>query len=217
MVDAIKIMNVTKKFKDTTALNQVSLTFERGKIHGIIGRNGSGKTVLFKCICGFMKVNEGRILLNGKEVKVSAAQDMGIILENPGFIGSMSGFKNLKLLASIKRKITDEQIKETIRRVGLDPEEKKHVSKYSLGMRHRLAIAQAIMEEPEILLLDEPMNGLDRYGVIEIRNLLKDLRETGTTILIASHYAEDIQELCDTVHEMDQGRVLEEQQLFVSN
>ncbi|MHC5269115.1 ABC transporter ATP-binding protein [Enterococcus sp. LJL98] len=217
MVDAIEIMNVTKKFKDTIALNQVSLTFERGKIHGIIGRNGSGKTVLFKCICGFMKVDEGKIILNGKEVKVAATQDMGIILENPGFIGSMSGFKNLKLLASIKRKITDEKIKEAIRRVGLDPQEKKHVSKYSLGMRHRLAIAQAIMEEPEILLLDEPMNGLDRYGVIEIRNLLKDLRETGTTILIASHYAEDIQELCDTVHEMDQGRVLEEPQLFVGS
>lgn len=217
MIDAIEVMNVTKKFKETTALNQVHLTFEKGRIHGIIGRNGSGKTVLFKCICGFMKVDEGKILLNGQEVKVSAAQDIGIILENPGFIGSMSGFKNLNLLASIKGEITDEQIKEAIRSVGLNPDEKKHVSKYSLGMRHRLAIAQAIMEKPEILLLDEPMNGLDRYGVIEIRNLLKSLREAGTTILIASHYAEDIQELCDTVHEMDQGRILEEQQLFVSH
>lgn len=215
MVDAIEIINISKKFKETSALNQVTLSFEKGQIHGIIGRNGSGKTVLFKCICGFMKVDEGEILINGTTVKVSQAQDMGIILENPGFIDSMSGFKNLKLLASIKRKITDQQIKEAIRRVGLNPDEKKSVLKYSLGMRHRLAIAQAIMEDPEILLLDEPMNGLDRYGVIEIRELLKSLRASGKTILIASHYAEDIHELCDTVHEMDHGRVLDEQQLFI--
>lgn len=216
MTFAIEINHLTKKFKETIALDQVNLSFEKGKIHGIIGRNGSGKTVLFKCICGFMKADEGEILINGQAVKVSQAQDMGIILENPGFIGSMSGFKNLKLLASIKRKLTDEQIKDAIRRVGLNPDEKKSVSSYSLGMRHRLAIAQAIMEDPEILLLDEPMNGLDRYGVIEIRELLKSLRASGKTILIASHYAEDIEALCDTVHEMDQGRVLEEQQLFTS-
>lgn len=216
MVLAIEIHHVTKKFKETTALNQVTLSFEKGQIHGIIGRNGSGKTVLFKCICGFMKADDGEILINGVALKVAQAQNMGIILENPGFIGSMSGFKNLKLLASIKKKITSEQIKEAIRSVGLNPDDKKSVSKYSLGMRHRLAIAQAIMEDPEILLLDEPMNGLDRYGVIEIRELLKSLRASGKTILIASHYAEDIQELCDTVHEMEQGRVLDEQQIFVA-
>lgn len=201
----IEVQNVTKRFKETTALKQVSVNFERGKIHGLIGRNGSGKTVLLKCICGFMMVDEGEILVDGKKVEHRFPQDIGIILEEPGFIGSMSGFDNLKLLASVKNVITKEEIKETLRRVGLSPDDKKAVKKYSLGMRHRLGIAQAIMEKPKLLLLDEPMNGLDRKGVLEIRELLKELREEGTTIVVASHYAEDVEVLCDTVCEMDQG------------
>lgn len=203
----IEVKNVTKKFKETTALNKVSVDFEAGKIHGIIGRNGSGKTVLLKCICGFLHPSEGEILINGNPVKGTCPVDVGIILEEPGFIGSMSGFKNLKLLASIKKTISDEEIRETMRRVGLDPASKKAVHHYSLGMRHRLAIAQAIMEKPMLLLLDEPMNGLDRNGVLEIRSLLKKLSEEGITILVASHYAEDIDVLCDTVCEMDQGNL----------
>lgn len=201
----IEVQNVTKRFKETTALKRVSVNFERGKIHGLIGRNGSGKTVLLKCICGFMMVDEGEILVDGKKVEHRFPQDIGIILEEPGFIGSMSGFDNLKLLASVKNVITKDEIKETLRRVGLSPDDKKAVKKYSLGMRHRLGIAQAIMEKPKLLLLDEPMNGLDRKGVLEIRELLKTLREEGTTIVVASHYAEDVEVLCDTVCEMDQG------------
>lgn len=203
----IEVEQAVKKFKEVTALNQVNVRFEKGKIHGIIGRNGSGKTVLFKAICGFMKLDSGTILINSKPVKLAAAQDVGIIIEEPGFIDSMNGFKNLKLLASIKRTITDKEIKEAIKEVGLDPNNRKHVGKYSLGMRHRLAIAQAIMEKPELLILDEPMNGLDKYGVVEIRALLKRLNEQGITIILSSHYAEDIEALCDTVCEMDNGNL----------
>lgn len=205
MEECIVVRQVTKKFKETVALKDVTVSFEKGKIHGIIGRNGSGKTVLFKCICGFMKQDSGQILVNGKEVTAAAAQDIGVIIEEPGFIGSMSGFRNLRLLASVRGKISDDRIREAMEQVGLRPEEKKHVSKYSLGMRHRLGIAQAIMENPDVLVLDEPMNGLDKQGVEDIRKLLRSLRETGKTILLSSHYAEDIEVLCDTVCEMDGG------------
>lgn len=201
----IRIENVSKKFKEVTALNQVNVNFEKGKIHGLIGRNGSGKTVLLKCICGFMAPTSGEVYVDDKKVDHACPVDIGIILEEPGFIGSLSGLKNLKLLASVQKKVTEEEIRTCMNRVGLDPNMKKSVKHYSLGMRHRLAIAQAIMEKPRLLLLDEPMNGLDQKGVQEIRELLKELREEGTTILVASHYAEDIDVLCDTVCEMDQG------------
>ena len=177
-----------------------------GKIHGIIGRNGSGKTVLFKCICGFMAPTSGTIRVNGQAVQPSAAQDIGIIIEAPGFIPSMNASRNLKLLASIRRKISDDEIRSAIARVGLDPASKQHVGKFSLGMRHRLCIAQAFMEHPPLMILDEPMNGLDKHGVQEIRTLLRQLCDKeGVTILMSSHYAEDIEALCDTVCEMDGG------------
>ena len=208
MDEMIVVKGVTKRFKQMIALDHVTVTFEKGKIHGIIGRNGSGKTVLFKCICGFMKPDEGEIIVNGKKVNPAVMQDIGIIIEDPGFIGSVSGFKNLKLLASIKKCIADERIIETLKLVGLDPKEKKHVGTYSLGMRHRLGIAQAIMENPELLILDEPMNGLDKQGVEDIRELLLALKKEGKTILLSSHYAEDIEVLCDTVYEMDGGHLL---------
>lgn len=203
----IEVHHAVKEFKETTALKNVSIKFERGKIHGVIGRNGSGKTVLFKAICGFMKLNKGTILLNGKPVKPATAQEIGIIIEKPGFIGSLSGFKNLKLLSSIRKEISNDEIKKTLEQVGLDSTSKKHVRKYSLGMRHRLGIAQAIMEKPSLLILDEPMNGLDKSGVLEMRELFKELNRQGATIILASHYAEDIEALCDTVCEMDNGNL----------
>lgn len=205
----VEVKNACKSFKETQALKNVTVSFERGNIHGIIGRNGSGKTVLFKCICGFMTLSSGEIIVDGKEIKPSVSQDIGIIIENPGFIGSLSGFKNLKLLAGIHKKINEDEIRDAIRRVGLDPDMKKAVRKYSLGMRHRLAIAQAIMERPRLLILDEPMNGLDKQGVLEIRELFKELKKEGITILLSSHYSEDIDALCDTVCEMDAGKLTE--------
>jgi len=201
----VEVLDAVKKFKETVALNHVTARFETGRIHGIVGRNGSGKTVLFKCICGFMQLTSGSILVDGRPVKPGTAQEIGVIIEEPGFIGSLSGYKNLKLLASIGKKISDADIRIALERVGLDPDLKKHVSKYSMGMRHRLGIAQAIMEKPKLLILDEPMNGLDKQGVAEIRQVLKQLNREGATIILSSHYAEDIEVLCDTVYEMDAG------------
>lgn len=210
METCIEVQNVVKRFRDQVVLKNVSISFEKGKIHGIVGRNGSGKTVLFKCICGLMHPEEGVILVNGKRVgrDVDMPEDIGAIIEAPGFLPNYSGYKNLRFLANIRRKIGKEEILNVLKTVGLDPESRKHVGKYSLGMRQRLGIAQAIMEDPEILILDEPMNGLDNAGVQNIRALLLELKAQGKTILLASHNHEDIAALCDTVHEMDGGVLL---------
>ena len=210
METCIELQNVVKRFRDQVVLKNVLISFEKGKIHGIVGRNGSGKTVLFKCICGLMHPEEGVILVNGKRVgrDVDMPEDIGAIIEAPGFLPNYSGYKNLRFLANIRRKIGKEEILNVLKTVGLDPESRKHVGKYSLGMRQRLGIAQAIMEDPEILILDEPMNGLDTAGVQDIRALLLELKAQGKTILLASHNHEDIAALCDTVHEMDGGVLL---------
>ena len=179
MENCIEVQNVVKRFRDQVVLKNVSISFEKGQIHGIVGRNGSGKTVLFKCICGLMHPEEGVILVNGKRVgrDVDMPEDIGAIIEAPGFLPNYSGYKNLRFLANIRRKIGKEEILNVLKTVGLDPESRKHVGKYSLGMRQRLGIAQAIMEDPEILILDEPMNGLDNAGVQDIRALLLGLKE----------------------------------------
>lgn len=210
METCIEVQNVVKRFRDQVVLKNVSISFEKGQIHGIVGRNGSGKTVLFKCICGLMHPEEGVILVNGKRVgrDVDMPEDIGAIIKAPGFLPNYSGYKNLRFLANIRRKIGKEEILNVLKTVGLDPESRKHVGKYSLGMRQRLGIAQAIMEDPEILILDEPMNGLDNAGVQDIRALLLELKAQGKTILLASHNHEDIAALCDTVHEMDGGVLL---------
>ena len=204
---AISVQNVIKKFGEETVLKDVSHDFEEGKIHGIVGNNGSGKTVLMKCICGFLLPTKGKILVRYKQVgkDMDFPPDIGIIIETPGFLPNLSGMKNLEILASLKRKIGRDAIRNTIHRVGLDPKMKKPVGKYSLGMRQRLGIAQAIMENPSILILDEPLNGLDKTGVRDMRELIKGLRGAGKTIILASHNQGDIDELCDTVCEMDAG------------
>lgn len=204
---AIIVENVVKQFGEERVLKNVSHAFEKGKVHGIIGNNGSGKTVMFKCICGFMQPTEGRILVRGREIgkDVDFPEHIGIIIETPGFLAFKTGFRNLQILASLNNRIGREEIIRTIERVGLDPAMKKTVSKYSLGMRQRLGIAQAIMEDPDLLILDEPFNGLDKHGVADIRNIIMELKEQGKTILLASHNADDIRILCDTVCEMDAG------------
>lgn len=207
MEAAIKIENLHKSFGKEGILHGINREFEAGRIHGIVGNNGSGKTVMMKCICGFLRPDEGCVLINGKEVgkDMDFPDDMGIIIETPGFLPGATGLKNLKLLASLKGIADEKRIVEMIERVGLDPGLKKNVSKYSLGMRQRLGIAQAIMENPSFLILDEPFNGLDKHGVAQIRNLIKELRAEGKTIILASHNQADIDELCDTVCEMDDG------------
>lgn len=210
MQTAIELKNVTKRFQNTIAVNDVSASFECGKIHGIIGRNGSGKTVLFKCICGLFPVTSGKITVfgqtigNGKQIPRS----LGAIIETPGFLPNCTGYQNLLYLMSLSCAPDKKKIRDTMKLVGLDPLSKKTVGKYSMGMRQRLGIAQAIMEDPLLLILDEPMNGLDKSGVSDIRQLLINLKDQGKTILLASHNSEDIRILCDTIYEIDAGRVI---------
>ncbi len=207
----IILENISKTFKDKTVLQNTSLTIEDGKIVGFVGRNGSGKTVLFKLICGLLRPTTGTVTVQGKQLGKDCdfAPDVGVLIETPSFISYESGFRNLRDLSAIRKKITPEEVRAAIRSVGLDDTDKKWVSKYSLGMRQRLGIAQAIMEHPSLLILDEPMNGLDRSGVEEMRKLFSSLRDNGTTILLASHAAEDIDLLCDTVYEVSEGIVAE--------
>lgn len=204
---AIDVQNVSKKYREYTVVNAVSLKVEKGSIVGLIGRNGSGKTVLMKMICGLVAPTEGRIYVNQKRVGYDCdiPSDIGVIIETPGFLPNFSGCKNLMQLAQINGKIGKDEVKAAIKKVGLNPEDKKHVGKYSLGMRQRLGLAQAIMEDPALLILDEPMNGLDKESVEEMRRYLLDLREDGKTILLTSHSAEDIDVLCDRVYEMNKG------------
>ena len=203
----INVQHVSKSFGEEQVLKDICRSFEIGKIHGIVGNNGSGKTVLMKCICGFLRPDSGKIYVNYKEVgkDMDFPDDLGIIIETPGFLPNISGFKNLQLLASLKKKASDAVIRDVIMKVGLDPYMKKPVGKYSLGMRQRLGLAQALMEDPQLLILDEPLNGLDKHGAAHIRELIKSLRDEGKTILLASHNQMDIDELCDTVCEMDGG------------
>ena len=197
----IEVNEVFKKYDDATVLDNVSLEIEKGKIYGLVGRNGSGKTVLMKCICGLIKPTSGEVKVAGKTVgkDVDIPEDIGVIIETPGFIPNYSGFKNLKLLASVRNKISNEEIRKSMEIVGLEPKSRKHVGKYSLGMRQKLGIAQAIMEKPKILILDEPMNGLDNESVAVVRKILKEQAENGATIILASHNREDIEVLCDIV------------------
>lgn len=209
MEKTIVIKDLMKKFGKTTALCGINAEFEARKIHGLIGRNGSGKTVLMKCICGLTPITSGAVTVNGKRIGKDCEMipNAGIIIETPGFLPNLSGYANLKNLASLGGRIGKTEVREAISRVGLNPDDKKRVGKYSLGMRQRLGLAQAIMEDPEILILDEPMNGLDKNGVADMRQYLLDLKNAGKTILIASHSAEDIDVLCDTVSEMESGRL----------
>lgn len=207
MENVIEVCDVNKYFGEEHVLKNVSHSFEKGKIHGIVGNNGSGKTVLMKCICGFLKPDSGVIYVNHKQVgkETDFPEDIGIIIETPGFLPHLSGTQNLKILASLQKKANALTIRAVLEQVGLDPDMKKPVGKYSLGMRQRLGFAQALMEDPSLLILDEPFNGLDKHGVVHIRNVIKGLREEGKTVILASHNQVDIDELCDTVCEMDAG------------
>ncbi len=207
MENVIEVCGVNKYFGEEHVLKDVSHTFEKGKIHGIVGNNGSGKTVLMKCVCGFLKPDSGVIYVNHKQVgkETDFPEDIGIIIETPGFLPHLSGTQNLKILASLQKKANALTIRTVLEQVGLDLDMKKPVGKYSLGMRQRLGFAQALMEDPSLLILDEPLNGLDKHGVVHIRNVIKGLRAEGKTVILASHNQVDIDELCDTVCEMDAG------------
>ena len=206
-MNVIEIKDISKRFGEHVVLDHITVSFQKGTIYGIVGRNGSGKTVLLECICGLMHQDDGTILVNGKAVgnEIDIAENIGVIIETPGFLSNYSGFRNLQFLMGIRKKINPGTISDTMKLVGLDPNDKKKVGKYSLGMRQRLGIAQAIMENPDILILDEPMNGLDKEGVAEMRQLFLQKKSEGKLILLASHNREDIELLCDEVYEMENG------------
>ncbi|NLZ89597.1 MAG: ATP-binding cassette domain-containing protein [Clostridiales bacterium] len=204
---AVEVKNLSMRFGQDTVVRDISVRFEAGKIHGIVGRNGSGKTVLMKCICGFLRPTAGQASVFGKVIGKDAdfAPDTGMLIETPGFLPHETGMNNLLWLARLSGIRGRERVRECINLVGLNPALKKGVGKYSMGMRQRLGIAQALLEDPALLILDEPTNGLDKQGVADIRALLLRFRAQGKTIILASHNPLDIESLCDTVHEMDAG------------
>lgn len=208
----IQLDCVKKTFKEKTVLHETSLSLLPGKIYGFVGKNGSGKTVLLKLICGLLRPTSGIVTVNGAQLGKDCdfAPDVGVLIETPSFISYESGFRNLKDLAAIRKQITSEDVRTAIRAVGLDDTDKKWVGKYSLGMRQRLGIAQAIMEHPSLLILDEPMNGLDAAGAEEMRRLFRSLKENGTTIVLATHIREDIDGLCERVYRIDNAVLMEE-------
>ncbi len=207
----VVLMNVSKTIGHDDVLKNISATFESGKIYGIFGRNGSGKTMLFRAICGLIKITTGEIHFNDLKLHrdVSYAPNVGVIIETPSFWKEFSGFENLKMLASIQGKITDVEIIQSLRRVGLDPQDKRPVKKYSLGMKQRLAIAQGIMENPDLIVFDEPTNALDEEAVQLLRQILIEEKERGAIVLIASHNKDDIRLLADVFMKMESGRLSE--------
>lgn len=207
----VEIENVNLTLSKQHILKDINMQLEPGKIYGVVGKNGSGKSMLFKCICGFIRPQTGIIRVNGKQIgkEKDFPENTGILIEAPGFVPYYSGYKNLKLLADLKGNYGKEQVEKYMRLLGPAPAMKKVVKKYSLGMKQRLGIAQAVMEEPELIIMDEPMNALDKDGIAEMRDFFKKLREKGRTILLTSHNFEDIQFLCDRVYEMDHGSMKE--------
>lgn len=207
----IEIRNVNKKIKGIQVLENIDLSLEKGKIYGFIGRNGSGKTMLFRAICGLINIDEGQIRINDKELHkdVSFPESVGVIIENPGFWGEYTAFENLEILSRIKKIIKHEDIISALDRVGLKEKKDLKFKKFSLGMKQKLAIAQAIMEKPDLLILDEPTNGLDEESCTMVRKLLVEEKDRGATILIASHNKEDIDYLADKKFKIDNGRLKE--------
>lgn len=212
MSDYIQLTNISKTFGKQTVLQPLTMGFEEVMIHGIIGRNGSGKTVLMKMILGILQPTTGTVIVGDKRIgkDVDFPESAGAIIETIEFIPYMSAYQNLADIAAMRGNLSKTQIKEVLEMVGLGNVGRKHVSKFSMGMRQRLAIAQAVMESPKILILDEPMNGMDEKGVEEMRRLILARKAAGTTIILSSHNIEDIRILCDQVYRIDAGVVMRE-------
>lgn len=211
MKKIIELRNATKSFKGKIVFSNLNLICYEGKSYGFVGYNGCGKSVLFKCICGFSLLTSGVITFNDKIIGKDCdfIMDAGVVIENPSFIPEFSGYQNLKMLAQIKKQIGDLEINEILQVVDLFEDRNKKVSKYSLGMKQKLRIAQALMEKPKILILDEPMNGLDKKSVILVRELLKSHVSNGGVLLLTSHNKDDIDLLCDAVYEFEEGQLIE--------
>lgn len=206
----ITITNLSKKIKNKDILIDINLNLDKGNIYGFLGRNGSGKTMLFRSICGLIRPTFGEIIVDNKHLNedYSFPESLGVLIEAPGFWNEYTGYENLKILASIKNKISRSEIEEAMERVGLSPKDDRIYKKYSLGMKQKLGIAQAIMEKPDLIILDEPTNSLDEESVSMVRNILLEEKKRGATILIASHNKEDISMLADEVYKIDNGRIV---------
>lgn len=205
----IELDSVRKTIKNNVILDNVSFNLDKGNIYGFVGRNGSGKSMLFKAICGFLTLDYGTIRIDGQLLgqEIDFPPNLGVIIEKPALIPYMTGLENLTMLAAIRKKIKKEQIRNAMELVELNPDSRKKVREYSLGMKQRLAIAQAVMEEPDLLILDEPMNALDQQMTACVKQLLKKEQERGCTILLCSHIGGDVEELCNHLYEVENGAV----------
>ena len=213
MGTVVRLEHYTKNFKKVTVLDDINLTLESGKVIGLKGKNGSGKTMLMRAISGLILPTSGKVFINDKELgkQISFPPSIGLLIENPSFIANYTGFKNLKILASIQNKISDEEIREAIRKVGLKPDDPRTFKKYSLGMKQRLGIAAAIMEKPDIVILDEPINALDEAGAGLIKGILDELKANGSLIIIACHDTEELNYLSDEVYEIYEGQLVDKE------
>lgn len=209
MGTVVRLEDYCKSFKSAEVLKNINLTLESGKVIGLKGKNGSGKTMLMRAISGLILPTSGKVYINDKELgrQISFLPSIGILIENPSFISNYTGFKNLKILASIQNRISDDEIRDAIRKVGLDPDDKRTFKKYSLGMKQRLGIAAAIMERPDIVILDEPINALDEAGAGLIKGLLDELKANGSLIIIACHDTEELNYLSDEIYEIYDGEI----------
>ncbi|MCD8380285.1 MAG: ATP-binding cassette domain-containing protein [Lachnospiraceae bacterium] len=205
----IEIHNLSKKIKGVTVLENISLRFTGGRIYGLQGKNGSGKTMLMRAVCGLIRPTEGTIDIDGKILHrdISFPQSLGALIENPAFLPGYTGFQNLKLLAGIGERVSDDEITAALEAVGLDPRDKRTYKKYSLGMKQRLGIAYAIMGAPQIIVLDEPFNALDESGVLQIRDVLLKKKADGALIILACHDREELELLSDEILKMENGRI----------
>ena len=211
MGTVVRLEHYTKSFKKVTVLEDINLTLESGKVIGLKGKNGSGKTMLMRAISGLILPTSGKVFINDRELgkQISFPPSIGLLIENPSFISNYTGFKNLKVLASIQNRVDDEHIREVIRQVGLDPDDKRTYRKYSLGMKQKLGIAAAYMENPDLIILDEPINALDEAGAKQVHEILEEQKKRGALIIIACHDKEELEMLSDEIIEISEGRIIE--------
>ncbi len=207
----IEINNYTKILSKATVLNDITIKMDRGKVYGFQGYNGSGKTMLMRAICGLITPTKGEVIIDNKPLgkNNSFPESVGILIENPGFLPYYSGFENLKIIAQIKQIISDETIRRTMSKLGLDPYDKKKYGKYSLGMKQKLGIAAAIMEEPEIVILDEPFNALDEKSAAVVGNEILNLRNKRKLVILACHDSKELEYLCDEIFLIEEGKIEE--------
>lgn len=205
----IDVKNLSKEFGKEYILKDINLHMESGHVYGLKGKNGSGKTMLMRAVCGLIFPSQGEIVIDGKVLgkELSFPENVGALIENPGFIGEYTGARNLKTLAAIKKIAGDAEIRESLIKVGLDPDDKKKFKKYSLGMKQKLGIAAAIFEKPELVILDEPTNALDEKSIELLKNIIEELRDNGALVILSCHDTEELMQISDTIFCMENGSI----------